>query len=184
MKITILRLGHRKERDKRITTHCALVARALGASEIIFSGEYDPTLEESVKGVVANWGGKFKSSYNEDFISEICKAKKKKHLIIHLTFYGLEFPKAIKQIKKTKTKNAMIIIGAEKVPTEVYKLSDINMSVGNQPHSEVAALALLLYELTGKNSLYDEQKGWKVKITPTPKGKRTNFRGKKVKKRT
>ena len=183
MQITILRLGHRKERDKRITTHCALVARALGANNIIFSGEYDPTLDASVKGVVSNWGGKFTSNYKEDFLSEIEKAKRNKTLIVHLTFYGLEFPKAIKQIKKQKPSKVMIIIGAEKVPTEVYELADINMSIGNQPHSEVAALALTLYELTGKDSLYSEQKGWKVKITPTIKGKITKFRGKKTKKR-
>lgn len=183
MHITILRLGHRKERDKRITTHCALVARALGASEIIFSGEYDPTLEQSVKGVVKNWGGVFKSKYEKDFLKEILKAKKKKTLIVHLTFYGLEFSKVITKIKKIKPTNVMIIIGAEKVPTEVYELSDINMSIGNQPHSEVAALALILYELGGKNNLYAEQKGWKIKIFPSLKGKITNFRGKKWKKR-
>ena len=33
--ITILRIGHRISRDKRITTHVALVARAFGADNIL-----------------------------------------------------------------------------------------------------------------------------------------------------
>ena len=32
--IAVLRIGHRINRDKRITTHCALVARAFGAKKI------------------------------------------------------------------------------------------------------------------------------------------------------
>ena len=35
--ITVLRLGHRKGRDKRITTHVGLVARAFGADELLIS---------------------------------------------------------------------------------------------------------------------------------------------------
>jgi len=33
--ITVLRIGHRISRDKRITTHVALVARAFGADKIL-----------------------------------------------------------------------------------------------------------------------------------------------------
>ena len=33
--ITVLRIGHRISRDKRITTHVALVARAFGADNIL-----------------------------------------------------------------------------------------------------------------------------------------------------
>jgi tRNA (cytidine56-2'-O)-methyltransferase len=33
--ITVLRIGHRLGRDKRITTHVALVARAFGANKIL-----------------------------------------------------------------------------------------------------------------------------------------------------
>ncbi|MCG7848715.1 MAG: tRNA (cytidine(56)-2'-O)-methyltransferase, partial [ANME-2 cluster archaeon] len=32
MNIVVLRLGHRPERDQRVTTHVGLTARALGAS--------------------------------------------------------------------------------------------------------------------------------------------------------
>jgi predicted SpoU family rRNA methylase len=37
VEIVVFRYGHRLERDKRTTTHCALVARVLGAKEIIYT---------------------------------------------------------------------------------------------------------------------------------------------------
>ena len=40
--IVVLRLGHRIGRDARISTHCGLVARALGANKIIYSGDTRP----------------------------------------------------------------------------------------------------------------------------------------------
>ena len=39
--VTILRLGYRRGRAPRITTHLALVARALGAQKFLFSGDED-----------------------------------------------------------------------------------------------------------------------------------------------
>jgi tRNA (cytidine56-2'-O)-methyltransferase len=33
MRVKVLRLGHRKKRDVRLTTHICLAARALGADE-------------------------------------------------------------------------------------------------------------------------------------------------------
>ncbi|MCL2143761.1 MAG: tRNA (cytidine(56)-2'-O)-methyltransferase, partial [Methanomassiliicoccaceae archaeon] len=46
----------------------------------------------------------------------------------------------------------LVIVGAEKVPPEVYERSDHNISVGNQPHSEIAALSIFLYEVTQGDS--------------------------------
>lgn len=58
MVVEVLRLGHRGDRDKRISTHVALTARALGADKIIFTTE-DEHVENSVKKVVESWGGNF-----------------------------------------------------------------------------------------------------------------------------
>ena len=38
----------------------------------------------------------------------------------------------------------LIVVGAEKVPREIYELADYNVAVGSQPHSEVSALGVLL----------------------------------------
>ena len=40
-RVSVLRLGHRRERDKRITSHLGLTARAFGADEVILAGEED-----------------------------------------------------------------------------------------------------------------------------------------------
>ena len=71
--IVVLRIGHRPGRDERVSTHCGLVARALGASSIIYSGEKDDSLLESVKNVVDRWGGRFTASYEENIRGVIKK---------------------------------------------------------------------------------------------------------------
>ena len=38
----------------------------------------------------------------------------------------------------------LIVVGAEKVPREIYEMADYNVAVGNQPHSEISALSVLL----------------------------------------
>ena len=38
--IGVLRLGHRRERDKRITSHLGLTARAFGADEVFLAVSY------------------------------------------------------------------------------------------------------------------------------------------------
>lgn len=168
MKIVVLRLGHRIERDKRVTTHCCLTARAFGAEKIILSGEKDSAILEGVKKVSAKWGGSFQIEYEKDWKKVIQNFNGK---IVHLTFYGVNLPEAIGEIRKEK-EDLLIIIGAEKVPSEVYGLVDYNIAVGNQPHSEVAALAVFLHELFEGRELEKEFKGWKVKIEGREKGKK------------
>jgi tRNA (cytidine56-2'-O)-methyltransferase len=136
--IKVLRLEHRPERDKRLTTHCALVARAFGADELIYTGIRDPRLEESIQKVVKKWGGGFKIFHSKSWRPII---RNFKGIKIHLTMYGLELDK---NVSKFRNKDVLIIIGGEKVPSEVYQLADLNLSVGNQPHSEAAALAICL----------------------------------------
>ena len=54
----ILRLGHRPERDKRITTHVALTARAFGATKIHLNRP-DSRIVETVSDVSKKFGGSF-----------------------------------------------------------------------------------------------------------------------------
>ncbi len=178
MRIVVLRLGHRKKRDVRITAHCCLAARALLADEIVLSGEDDPSVLETVRKVVGNWGGKFKASYQKNWKNWLKKQKSSGSVIVHLTFYGLPLMNAVGEIrKKAANKKIVVVIGAEKVPSEVYKLADYNISVTNQPHSEVAALALFLHELSrGKELLESRQKKAfakaRLRIVPQARGKK------------
>lgn len=56
--ITVLRIGHRINRDKRITTHVALVSRAFGADKIIIDTK-DKKIEETIKSTCKRFGGNF-----------------------------------------------------------------------------------------------------------------------------
>ena len=61
--------------------------------------------------------------------------------------YGEPWKEALPKINLDKP--MIIVVGGTKVPGEVYRLADHNISVGNQPHSEVAALAIFLDSLVG-----------------------------------
>jgi len=164
MKITVLRLGHRIFRDQRITTHCALVARAFGADEIIYTGEKDSETEKSVNSVVKRWGGNFKIRYEKNHKKILNNWKGK---ICHLTMYG----KNIDNVK-IPGKDLLIIIGGEKVPSEIYQLADMNIAIGNQPHSEVAALAIFLDRIHKGKQFKKQFKNAKLEIIPQDKGKK------------
>jgi len=167
--IITLRIGHRKERDKRISTHIGLMSRAFLADKIIYSGENDESLISSVNKVSKSWGGGFSAEYSKNHIKTINEYKSKGFKIFHLTMYGLPINDKLKEIKKEK--NILVIVGGEKVPREIYELSDYNISITNQPHSEVGALAIFLDRINDGKELSEEIKGLKKRIKPTSKGK-------------
>ena len=170
MVVEVLRLGHRGDRDKRISTHVALTARALGADRIIFTTE-DEHVENSVKKVVESWGGNFEFVVEKHWRKYI-KEFKKRGIVVHLTMYGANINEIMPEIRElSKDKDILVIVGAEKVPKEVYELADYNVSVGNQPHSEVAALAIFLDRLFEGKTLYRDFENAKIKIVPSNKGK-------------
>ncbi len=166
--IYVLRLGHRKERDKRITTHVGLVARAFGADGIILSGEKDDSVIKSLRDVVARWGGPFEVVYRKDW-RRVIEEWKKKGVVVHLTMYGIPVDAVIEKIRG---QDVLVIVGAEKVPGEVYKLADFNIAIGNQPHSEVAALAIFLDRYFQGRELYKDFADWKIKVVPQERGKK------------
>lgn len=167
--ITVLRLGHRLGRDDRISTHCGLVARAFGAGAIIYSGDHDAQMMQGIRDTSARWGGKFSVSYEQSWKKAVARHKKKGFCVVHATMYGLPIQNMIRKIRKKK--KILFVIGGEKVPAELYALSDYNIAVTSQPHSEVAALAILLHEYFHGNELKKKFSG-KLKIIPQEKGKR------------
>lgn len=165
--IEILRLGHRLKRDERLSTHVGLAARALGADGIIYSGEKDGKLIESIEKVTKKWGGRFAVSYEKNWRKVVENRKKKGFAVAHMTMFGVPFEKKLRTIKRKK--KLLIVVGSEKVPGEVYGKADYNIAVTNQPHSEVAALAVLLNALGRKKTF----RSAKIKIIPQEKGKKT-----------
>ena len=70
-----------------------------------------------------------------------------------------------------KEEDLVIVVGAEKVPREIYELADYNVGVGSQPHSEISALAILLDRIQKGKQFEMEFPGAKRKIIPTKNGK-------------
>ncbi len=174
-KIVVLRLGHRRYRDKRITTHVCLVARAFGADGCIISGESDDTIIESINDVVQRWGGPFFCTYESNW-RKVLKTWKERDsaIIVHLTMYGVNIPNIISEIREKWREgyDILIVVGAEKVPFEVYRIADYNVAISNQPHSEVAALAVFLDWLFEGKELYKRFVGAKIRIVPQERGKK------------
>ncbi len=168
MKISVLRIGHRPLRDKRVTTHVALVARAFGADEIILT-EADDAIEESVTDVTKRWGGSFSITAVSSWKSFL---EAWQGITVHLTMYGLPVDDAVGELKKSLegSKDLLIVVGGEKVPGDLFRLSDFNVSVGNQPHSEVSALAIFLDRFfNGKELLVDFM--GEMRIIPSERSK-------------
>lgn len=163
--ITVLRLDHRLGRDTRITTHVCLTARAFGADKVILSGEHDKHIIESAQKVVENWGGDFEVEYQKVYRPVIKEHKQKGFEIIHLTMYGKHVEDVVPTIRDNN-RDKLIIVGGSRVPTDVYEAADWNLSVTNQPHSEVAALAICLHYMMDGSELKTVYNDGKMQIVP------------------
>ena len=161
--IRVLRIGHRPDRDKRVTTHTALTARALGAKGVLVDSK-DPKLEENVRSVVDRFGGDFSIETGVQWRNVLREFDGK---IAHLTMYGMRVDEAVPLLQDD---DLLVVVGAEKVPAEIYQLATVNVSVGNQPHSEIAALAIFMDRLTAGQALYQER-GGRMKVIPNDRGK-------------
>lgn len=162
-----MRLGHRPERDKRITTHVGLVARAFGAEEMLLAGR-DDKLVSGLEDVAERWGGDFRVRQVSSWKGEARRWKEVGGKIVHLTMYGTNLSDSIGDIRRSE--DLMVVVGAEKVPPEIYEMADWNVGVGNQPHSEVAALAVFLDRLWEGKELDREFEG-KIEVVPSPRYK-------------
>ena len=168
MEIVILRLGHRPERDKRVTTHVALTGRAFGAKGMILSTE-DESVKRSISDVSARWGGDFFVK-TENWRQALQKWKQNGGKVCHLTMYGLHILDVLHEIRQAQ--RLMVVVGAEKVPREVFEIADWNVAVGHQPHSEVAALAVFLVLLLGEDALRTRFEDALLEIVPSERGKK------------
>lgn len=140
--ISVLRLGHRVGRDDRISTHVGLTARQWGADEVFFSGDKDEGILESQRDIIDRWGGNMDVKYIESWKNHIREFDGTK---VHLTMYGERLNEKQDVLRQSfVSKDFLIVVGSEKVPRWVYENVDFNVSVGGQPHSEIAALAVFM----------------------------------------
>lgn len=169
MRIEVLRIGQRLVRDDRVTTHVALVSRAFGASKIIMQ-EVNPDIKDTISEVNRVWGGNFEVEITENW-KKILKSKKNESFkILHLTMYGESINSVLDEIRKEK--KILVVVGAEKVPREVYDIADYNVAIGNQPHSEISALAVLLDRVLEGRQFLKKHADAQREIIPIKKGKK------------
>lgn len=168
MEIEVLRIGQRIVRDDRVTTHVALVSRALGASKI-YMNEINPEIKITLDKIKKVWGGDFEIEYFEHWKEVLRKKKKEGYRIVHLTMYGEKINKVVPVLQKEE--KMIIVVGAEKVPREIYELADYNVSIGTQPHSEISALAVVLDRVQNGEQFDKSFAGAQRAIIPMKKGK-------------
>lgn len=176
-KVVVLRWGHR-DRDKRLTSHVALTARALGASGFILADITDAKVKETVEKVTSRWGGNFPFEMGKPWRRVVKEWRAKNGITVHLTAYGenIQTSDILQRIKMTG-KDVLVIVGSRKVPSEFFTeaVSDFNVAVGNQPHSECSSLAVFLDRFFEGQEL---SKGFihnaKMKIVPQARGKRVD----------
>jgi tRNA (cytidine56-2'-O)-methyltransferase len=174
MDIAVLRLDHRKKRDVRISTHVCLTARAFGASKIYLSGDEDDKLMTNVRELVDRWGGSFEVIYKKNYINLIEEWQNNGGEVVHLTMYGLQVQDVVDEIR-SGGKDILIIVGGSRVPTKVYKKSNWNVSVTNQPHSEVSSLAIFQHMLMDGKEFDIDFEEPVFEIIPTAEGKQVNI---------
>jgi len=168
--VVILRIGHRPERDQRVTTHVGLTGRALGARGMYLAAS-DKGVVQSIADVTERWGGEYFCEDNVKWRSCIKEWKAEGGIVVHLTMYGLNLPDVIGEIRPNG--KILVIVGAEKVPGEIYGLADYNVAVTGQPHSEISSLALFLDHLFAGTELRNEFPGAHIRIIPSKAGKQT-----------
>ena len=116
-----------------------------------FGGPFEVELTDSPRGVVRNWEGQ----------------------IVHLTMYGERIQDVEAEVRETsRTEPLLVVVGSEKVPFDVYEAADWNVAVTNQPHSEVAGLAVFLDRLFEGEELEREWNDADRRVVPQETGKR------------
>ncbi len=75
---------------------------------------------------------------------------------------------------RKQNRNLLILVGSQKVPGEFYssEVSDFNVSIGNQPHSECAALAIFLDRFFEGKELTKTFEKAKIGVIPQERGKK------------
>jgi tRNA (cytidine56-2'-O)-methyltransferase len=84
--------------------------------------------------------------------------------------YGVPLQDVVDELRKLDT--MLVVVGGPKVPGKVYHEADYNVAVTSQPHSEIAALAIVLHEIQGGEELKRTFGKSRLRILPSPRGKR------------
>jgi tRNA (cytidine56-2'-O)-methyltransferase len=134
----------------------------------------DASIADTVRKISRRWGGTFSFEMGTPWKKAVRDWKAKGGVIVHLTAYGenIQTSDVLDRIKSSG-RDVLVLVGSQKVPGDFYseEVSDFNVSVGNQPHSECAALAVFLDRFFSGEELAREFEGAKMRIVPKVRGK-------------
>jgi tRNA (cytidine56-2'-O)-methyltransferase len=168
--VVVLRLGHRPGRDDRMTTHIGLTARALGADRAVLVGDTSQAAE-TVSDITDRFGGPFEVEVTDSWRPLL---EGWSGTVVHLTMYGERVRDVEGEIRERHADGEplLVVVGSQKVPFDAYEAADWNVGVTNQPHSEVAALAVFLDRLFEGRELDREWTDAERRVVPRETGKR------------
>ncbi|WP_336036901.1 tRNA (cytidine(56)-2'-O)-methyltransferase [Halobacterium yunchengense] len=166
--VVVLRYGHRPGRDDRMTTHVGLTARALGADRVILPGNAGQSAE-TVRDITERFGGPFDVDLTDELDATI---RDWDGVVVHLTMYGERVQDVEADVRDAHADRPLLaVVGGEKVPFAVYEHADWNVGVTNQPHSEVAGLAVFLDRLFEGRELEQSYEDAAQRVVPRALGK-------------
>ena len=168
--VCVLRLGHRPGRDNRMTTHVGLTARALGADRVVIAGDASNS-RATIEDITTRFGGPFEVELSGEWRPLL---EDWSGTVVHLTMYGervQDVEGGIRERHRDGGEPLLVVVGSQKVPFDVYEASDFNVGVTNQPHSEVAGLAVFLDRLFEGRELDREWTGADRRVVPRASGK-------------
>jgi tRNA (cytidine56-2'-O)-methyltransferase len=136
----------------------------------------DSKVKETIEKVMDSWGGDFQFEMGQPWKTVVKEWRKKNGVTVHLTAYGenIQTSDVMKRVRATE-KDVLVIVGSQKVPAGFFSesVSDFNVAVGNQPHSECSSLAVFLDRFfEGQELSEDFISNAKKKIVPQARGKR------------
>ncbi|GAA0216006.1 tRNA (cytidine(56)-2'-O)-methyltransferase [Halobaculum roseum] len=169
--VVVLRYGHRPGRDDRMTTHVGLTARALGADRVVLPDNAGQSAE-TVRDITDRFGGPFEVELRDDQRSF---TRGWDGTVVHLTMYGERVQDVEADVRADSVASdtpLLVVVGGEKVPFDFYEAADYNVGVTNQPHSEVAGLAVFLDRLFEGAELEREWDDADRVVLPQETGKR------------
>lgn len=131
----------------------------------------DPELADRVALLGGGWGGTFKVVGVDDWKKEV---RSFDGTVVHLTMYGQPLVRVLPKLQQSR--RILLVVGGAKVPPDLYRLANLNVAVGHQPHSEVAAVAVVLDRLLGIPGPR-RWRGARRSVVPRARGKKVVVRG-------
>jgi len=142
---------------------------------MILADVEDRQIKKTIEDVVSKWGGSFFFQMGAPWKTVVHNWKAKGGIVVHLTAYGenIQSSTVLQRIREMD-KDMLIIVGSRKVPGEFFSsdISDFNVAVGNQPHSECSSLAVFLDRFYQGKGLVKGFQDAELRIVPQKHGKK------------